>query len=222
MDSVKLYYWPIRGLKEPIAYLLEYLEIEYEYIPVKDDKHWESLRSAFFKKGYSFANLPLLEIDGQAVSEVLPIMTTLALSVGKPEMVPGDHNFARFLELYGVISDLFSDITRPAYSSKTLDAFRQLYLKACQVNKVKIESIDKLVGKQKWLLGETLSILDFKLAEIIDKMKAIEEDLDIDIISQYMNLDSYLGRFVGIPAIKSYRTSDKFSERPFNKDAVWG
>lgn len=221
MESVKLYYWPIRGLKEPIVYLLEYLQIDYQFKPVKDNLEWEEIRKSFAAKGHPLASLPLIEMDGNVISEALPIMTALVLRAGKTEMGPNESNFTRFLELYGVIADLFSDITKPAYASKNLEAFRQTYLKACQLNKHKIETLDRLVSKQKWLMGNDLTILDFKFAEILDKMKCIEEDLDIDIVDQYMSLDSYLGRFLGLSDIKAYRTSDKFEERPFNGDAVW-
>jgi glutathione S-transferase len=211
----------MRGLKEPIVYLLEYLQIDYQFKPVKDNLEWEEKRKSFAIKGHPLASLPLLEMDGNVISEALPIMTALVLKEGKSEMGPNECNFSRFLELHGVISDLFADITKPAYASKSLEAFRQTYLKACQLNKHKIESLDRLVSKQKWLLGNELTILDFKFAETLDKMKAIEEDLDIDIVDQYMSLDSYLGRFLGLSAIKAYRTSDKFQEKPFNGEAVW-
>jgi glutathione S-transferase len=221
MESVQLYYWPIRGLKEPIVYLLEYLEIEYKFKPVKDNLEWEEKRKGFISKGYPFATLPIIEMDGKVITEALPIMTALALKAGKVEMAPNEMNFTRFMELYGIIADLFTGITQPAYASKSLEAFRQTYLKACQLNKRIIEAFDRLVGKQKWLLGNELTILDFKLAETLDKMKAIEEDLEIDIVAQYVHLDTYLGRFLGLPAIKAYRTSDKFQDRPFNGEAIW-
>lgn len=221
MEEMKLYYWPFRGLKEPIAHLIEYCGVPYKYVTVDNNDEWNKLREEVNKKGFKLASLPLLESEGKYISEPIAIMTHVALMTDKPEMTPGDYNFTRFMQLYGVVSDLFSDITMPAYASSSPETFRQAYLKACQINKVVIESIDKLVGKNKWLLGEDLTILDFKLAEVIDKMKAIEEDLEVEIISQYMNLETYLGRFLGISAIKEYRISDRFEARPYNGESVW-
>ena len=221
MEEMKLYYWSFRGLKEPIAHLIEYCGVPYKFIPVANSNEWNKLRDETAKKGFGLASLPMLEYQGKYISEPLAIMSHVALMTDKAEMTPGDYNFGRFMQVYGVISDLFSDITKPAYSSVSPEAFRQAYLKACQINKIKIESIDNLVGKNKWLLGDDLSIIDFKLAEVIDKMKAIEDDLEVEIISQYLNLETYLGRFLGIPEVKEYRTSDRFEARPYNGEAVW-
>jgi glutathione S-transferase len=221
MEEARLYYWNFRGLKEPIVQLLEYCKVPYKFIPLQSGEEWTKVRNTAISKGFKFASLPLLEHEGKYISEPLAIMTHIALSVGQAEMVPNDSNFVQFLEMYGVVSDLFSEITSPAYSCTDSGQFREAYLRACQSNKQKIESIDKIVGKSKWILGPNLSILDFKLVEVLAKMKAIEEDMEVDIIDQYMHLETYLGRFLGLPAIKQYRVSDRFVERPFNGDACW-
>lgn len=221
MEPVRLYYWPVRGLKEPIACLLEYLGVDYTFVPVESDAEWHQLKDSQVHRGHPFASLPMAEIDGKVISEAFPVMAALALKAGQSDMVPTDTNFARFMEVYGVIADLYSDITRPAYASKDVHEFSQAYLRACQINKRKIQSLDSLLGSQKWLMGKQLTILDFKLAETLDKMKAIEADLEVDIVDQYVNLEAYLGRFLGLPAIKAYRTSDRFSSRPFNREAAW-
>jgi glutathione S-transferase len=224
MAALNLYYWPLRGLNEPIVTLLEYLKVKYVFHKINSREEWAAKKEALIKQGVDFPNLPYIEHDGKIISESLAILTYIATEVAnRPEMVPlNEDGFTRFLQLDGIISDLNQSITRPAYACKTPDDFKAHYLAAVETNRQKIEGLNNLVGKQKWLLGKDISVIDFKFAELIEKMKTIETDIEVDLISQYENLDSFMGRVLGLPEIKNYRSSDRFSARPYNGfTAIW-
>ena len=68
----------------------------------------------------------------------------------------------------------------------------------------------------KWLLGENLTILDFVFAEVIERIKTMESDLQMDTFHQFANYEAYFQRFIAIPEILKFRASSEFMKRPYN------
>lgn len=66
-NKLVLGYWPIRGIAQPIRFLLEYLEIPYEEKRYTDHEEWFNKDYTTF--GHPFTNLPYLK-DGTNV--ILP------------------------------------------------------------------------------------------------------------------------------------------------------
>ena len=51
MAKMRLSYWNIRGLGERIKLILEYLGLDYEFVPYNDFASWAKDKEEFIKKG---------------------------------------------------------------------------------------------------------------------------------------------------------------------------
>lgn len=222
--ALNIYYWPARGLGEPIISLLEYCELPYTVHRLHSLQEWASMKQQLPAKGCEFPNLPLLEHQGVYVSESFAIMAYIAKLANKESMIPvmNDEQLVLVLEYNGVVKDFQDALFRIGYSSKSLEEFKQEYFKTVESNKYKIQRIEKIIAKRKWLIGNDITLVDFRLVELIEKLKEIEADLDLELIGQFHNLENYLCRFYGLPQIKEYRASDRFMARPFNvSTSIW-
>ena len=119
MDSSNkmiLRYWAIRGLAQPLRFLLEYLELPYE------DKRYGSDRDEWFNKDKpqlksDFPNLPNLQDGETVICETEAIAAYIAYKAKRLDMLgKEDMDKIRLLEAYGVIRDVTVGLTKTAYS----------------------------------------------------------------------------------------------------------
>ncbi|XP_026681558.1 glutathione S-transferase-like [Diaphorina citri] len=76
MPSYKLYYFPIKGLAEPIRFILSYMEQDFEDIRIEKD-NWPAL-----KPKMPFGKMPVLEVDGKQLHQSAAICRYLAKQCG--------------------------------------------------------------------------------------------------------------------------------------------
>jgi glutathione S-transferase len=223
MSGINLYYWDLRGLNEPIVTLLEYVGAQYTLHKVTCSRQeWYNQFEGLVKKGLTFPNLPYIEHNGKYHSESWAIMCHVASVTQRMDLFPCDETFVRFMELNGVIGDLNGAFTGPGYRCKSMDELKSVLIETLQDTHGSFHQLDLILSKNQWLLGKNLCLVDFKFAELIERIQTMEEDLGLNIFSQFENLRAYLGRFLGLPAIKEYRNSPKFKPRPWNNvQALW-
>lgn len=116
---IKLGYWKIRGLAQPVRYMLEYIEhpwtdefYEQGDAPQFSIESWTSVKNNL---GLDFPNMPYLIDEEIKITDTLAIMVYLATAY-EPELLGTTVNEkARVDMLYAQIKDVKSAITGPCY-----------------------------------------------------------------------------------------------------------
>jgi glutathione S-transferase len=221
--ALNLHYWAIRGLNEPIVTLAEHAGLSYKLHSKDTRENWSIEKEQLLSKGFAFANLPYSEIDGKYTSESLGVLAQVAHLGGKDELLPTPALMADFQETCGFIGDLNNAVTIPAYTSKDINELKEKVNAFVAGQKGKIQALSDRLGKQQWLLGDKLSILDFRFAETIERMKVMNTEIGFDNYGiDFANFDAYLARFLQLSGVKEYRASERFQARPFNNTmAIW-
>lgn len=107
--------------------------------------------------------------------------------------------------LYGIIGDLKSQTSHHCY--ETGDK------KAAILNaKIKLKDIVKYLGSKDYLIGY-LTVLDFKLFELLELLNAIKKD---QIEREFPVLVDYRKRIRDTPGVKDYLDSDAARGLKFN------
>lgn len=82
-----------------------------------------------------------------------------------------------------------------------------------------IEQVEKFLGTNTWVAGDTLTYADFLLYDALDFNRLF----DPNAFSNATIANAYLHRFENIPQIKAYMTSGKYNKLPvFGPMASWG
>ena len=68
---MKIFYWKIRGLKEPLVTLAEYLKVPYELVYYTEMSKWLEDKAKLQEEGFYLANLPYIEVEGEKLAETL-------------------------------------------------------------------------------------------------------------------------------------------------------
>ena len=218
-QKVTLGYWEIRGLVEPIRALLEHLQVPYEMKGYTTYEGWLEKKN---DKSMAFPNLPYL-VDGEkTITESDAILAQVCLKANHPEMIGKPEDKVEFLQLNGIISDIFSSIIGFCYSSKTQEEIKSKvegYM--ATYGSFKFAGLEKALGKREWVLGY-LTCLDFILAEIFERFEDMDKEIGTKITADYPNMQAHVKRFLELPNIKAYRQSDRFKARPHNGTmAAW-
>lgn len=221
--TLNIHYWPIRGLNEPIVTLAEHFGLNYKLHSVESRETWLKEKEDLVKKGFDFPNLPYTEKNGKYLSESLAIMAQVAVEAGKLDYLPSQSQLTEFLEISGVISDINQGVTNPAYIAKSLDDLKEKVNANLLRHQAKLSALSDNLAKQKWLLGEHLTILDFRFAETVERMKIMNNELGLNNFNiDFSSLEAFLTRFLDLSGVKEYRSSGRFKARPFNNtQAVW-
>eukprot|EP00118_Oscarella_pearsei_P014183 m.119944 g.119944 ORF g.119944 m.119944 type:complete len:213 (+) comp37714_c0_seq1:58-696(+) len=203
---IKLGYWDIRGLAQPIRLLLTYCGEEFEdkRYPATDRKSWSDVK---FSLGLPMPNLPYL-IDG----DVKVVQSNAVLRyVGRKHKMDGS------TEAEKVMVDIFE--------SQVMD-MRNAFVRLCygpnyEENKktylneslpATLKKISDQLGSSNWVAGEKITFPDFPLAEMLSQHVIFSPTC----LDTFPNLKAYLTRFDELPAVKAYKASDKCIDRPIN------
>jgi glutathione S-transferase len=216
---MELHYWPIRGLGYPIINLLAYTGTDYTWVKEENEEAYYASKNALKEGGLQFPNLPYLVHGSKQLSESWAIMAYVVNSREDDKfqsLLPDFTNMTKFFLYKGIIGDLIQGATSLAYKSKSREELKEDFEDWVSDNQKKFVQINKLLEKQKWILGEDLTILDFYFAEGLERIFLMEDDFMYEIVSDLGYLKAYLNRFLGLPGIKELRNSDQHMDRPFN------
>ena len=223
-EKVYVVFWEFRGLRESIVKLLEYCEVDYESHTInKLEDDWPSLKAFLYSQGVEFPNLPYISHRGKVLSESMAIKAYIAQEFAHEELLPQLHQYVDFLEINGIVVDLLAAIIGPAYASQSIPEFKVTLQESLDNHSLKLQGLAKLLKTKKWLLGDQLSILDFRFAETIEVMLAINEDLQMnDFGLDCSSFRRYFADFSQLPRIAAYKQSSRYEERPyFSRFGVW-
>lgn len=201
MSQLTLGYWKIRGLAESIRLLLHYLEIEYkevlyEFGPAPDFS-LDSWFSVKYKLGLDYPNIPYL-IDGDFKMTESNAILRYICEKYKPELLGETIKEKAYVNMaVGVLADLLSAKAKLMYQG--MDCPGNEMFKNTMKNK--LNDLNNLLGKNKFLAGEKITYPDFLLDEFAESI----HDLIEPIFDQYPNLKRHFETICELPAIKKYR-----------------
>ncbi|KAG5668488.1 hypothetical protein PVAND_016427 [Polypedilum vanderplanki] len=198
--TYKLYYFNIRGLAEPIRYLLKYGKIDFEDVRVERED-WPKLKETMPMK-----QMPVLEIDGKRVYQSVSIARFLGKKVG----LAGSNDLEN-LEIDSAV-DTFVDLRLKVTAVMTTPEDK----KAEAMKTLKEETVPFFLSKLNALAEEnnghlackklTWADLYFAALTGIVKFGAIEGE---DIWEKYPALRKVVDNVEAIDAIKTW-----INERP--------
>jgi len=218
MAPVQLAYWDIRGLAQPIRFLLEYTGTDWEdkyYVtgpgPTYDKSCWFSVK---FNLGLDFPNLPYL-VDGD-----LKLTQTKAIL----KYIARKHDLLGKTEQEQIRIDLVdcqNDDMRGAFTglcyNPDFENLKPKYLE--EVLPPRLQQLSNFLGENTWFAGDNLSYVDFTIYEGLDQHRA----LDPNVLKNYKNLEDFVKRFESLEKISNYMTSPKFiKDKINNRQAKFG
>ena len=197
-------------LAESIRLLLHYLEVDYkedlyEYGPAPDYNldNWLKVK---YTLGFDYPNLPYL-IDGDfKMTESNAILRYISEKY-KPELLGTTLKEKAFVNMaVGVLTDLFTAKARLMYQGKDCPGNEQFK----KTMKNKLNDLNKMLEKNKFLVGDKITYPDFLMDEITESINEFLEP----IYDEYPNIKRHFETICELPAIKKYRAERK--PKPFN------
>eukprot|EP00500_Bicosoecida_sp_ms1_P007155 CAMPEP_0203822688 /NCGR_PEP_ID=MMETSP0115-20131106/46965_1 /ASSEMBLY_ACC=CAM_ASM_000227 /TAXON_ID=33651 /ORGANISM="Bicosoecid sp, Strain ms1" /LENGTH=294 /DNA_ID=CAMNT_0050731723 /DNA_START=10 /DNA_END=890 /DNA_ORIENTATION=+ len=216
-EKVVLGYWAIRGLAQPIRYLLEYTGTPYEDVRYTlqpkegggwDRSEWTDVK---FTLGLEFPNLPYL-LDGDIK---LTQSNACLRHIGRKHNLNGatEAEMCDVDLLLDESMDLRNTITKVAYTAKDdFDAAMAAWRRRVPHTLKVLEA--RLAAGREWFAGG-LTVADFVLFELLDQARGMLEGA-VAFAEAYPSLAAFLERFAALPAIAAYRKRDDFIEHPIN------
>ncbi|GCB71198.1 glutathione S-transferase Mu 1-like [Scyliorhinus torazame] len=215
--AMKLGYWDIRGLAQPIRLLLEYCGTEYEEqfyscgeAPNYDKSCWFDVKP---KLGLDFPNLPYLFDGDVKITQSNAIMRYIARKhklVGETE-----DEKVRVDMLENQAMDFRMGIVRLAYNPD----FKNLKAEYLKGLPNLLKQFSDFLGKKPWFAGDKITFVDFLMYELFDEHRVLEPKC----LDEFKNLKDFVQHFEALEKIAAYLKSDRFMKGPFNnKVAKWG
>ncbi|KAJ7377625.1 Glutathione S-transferase Mu 3 [Desmophyllum pertusum] len=166
-------YWNVRGLAEPMRYLLAYTGTKCEYCdyvtgdaPGYDKSCWLSVKETL---GLPFPNLPYY-IDGD-----VKLTQTLAITryIARKHNLCGttEQEMARADVIAGEAMDFIGGFIKFTYFSPDFEGGRAEYLNTC---KVFLQRHSDSLSTSPYFTGEHLSFADFMMFDFLDQLRTFE------------------------------------------------
>ena len=219
--AIELHYWKLRGLFESIKTLCEYLNVSYTAVYKTDrDKYFSEEIDALRQKGFDCPNLPYLKDGDLYLSQSFNLHCYVVKKANRPDMTFNEEDQFIFFMRNSVISDIKGQITTPCYTASDKEALKNTLQSDPRLAR-RMDSLYAFLSKNKFVMGDKLTFLDFILGELLEMMMIIEKELEIDLFKDKREvLENYVKEFLSIEAIVKYRKTDRFFERPFNNPVV--
>uniref|UniRef100_A0A8C5P8R6 glutathione transferase n=1 Tax=Leptobrachium leishanense TaxID=445787 RepID=A0A8C5P8R6_9ANUR len=208
---MKLGYWDIRGLTNPIRLLLEYTETPYEEkryhmtgeAPNFDLSQWLDEKETL---GLDFPNLPYL-IDGDVkLTQSNTILRYIASKHGMCGETEKEKIYASMLE--NQTMDFRTELASLAYNPQ-FETLKGPYLEKLPVA---FKRISKFLGGRQWFVGDKITFVDFVVYEVLDQHRMLEPTC----LQNFQNLQDFITRFEALPSIVAYMKSPRFIKTPIN------
>ncbi|CAL1285169.1 unnamed protein product [Larinioides sclopetarius] len=212
MSKPILGYWDIRGLSEPIRYLLYFKNVDFEdkKYPPSDRSTWEKVK---FSLNLDFPNLPYY-IDGNI--RLTQSNTILRYLAGK----------------YGLDGKTEEEKLRVSLAEQQIVDFRDSFirviydenfekLKADFVAKVpaQLKFVANFLGNRKFLAGNSVTYVDFMAYDTIDFYRYLIPN----VLADFPTLRDYQERVKSLPELQNYLKSPTYTRWPiFSPVASWG
>ncbi|KAG0415346.1 hypothetical protein HPB47_007482 [Ixodes persulcatus] len=210
-------YWNIRGLAEPVRYLLKYKGVAFEDrrynfgpAPGYDFGEWGNVKANL---GLRYPGLPYY-IDGDVkLTQSIAIMRYLGRKHSLVGRCEEDLQEVDLMEQQ--VCELRWGLGRVIFSLD-FEASRKRYI---QMLPMTLETYSIYFRVKRWILGDDISYVDFMMYETLDWIRVFHAEA----LTQFEALTDYCARFEALPGVGEYRTSAQFVSWPiFGPLAKWG
>ena len=208
---MELGYWGIKGVAEPIRWLIAYTGMDvHEYTPASSEEWFGSKKS---QVGGPFPNLPYL-IDGDfRLTESTAIPYYLIKKSGKTELLGKDiveESVVRQIE--GVIGDIRQNVFKAMFTEGGSAQLKTSITKCFEEGgstRQKLQLLSKYLGDKEYFLGHVTyaDILFTYFAEFVSSI-ALSNDVECPLCA-YKNLCELIKRVRGLNGIKERYEASK-------------
>lgn len=229
--KIELGYWAIRGLGQPIRFLLAFAEVPFSEVRLGanpdgtliTDRSVESADWDEHKKTieFQFPNLPYL-IDKSGPKELYLTQSNAILRhLGRRFDLYGDceSDRAEIDVLQDEAYDFRNWIIETTYVETSIypDTLAEFVATAIPRHVDRFEQHLQSTGTTSHFVGERISLVDFILYELIWQTSMMVPDSITD--TNRPNLSAFIESFAKIPQIAAYMKRSEYIERPIN--SVW-
>eukprot|EP01121_Diplochlamys_sp_Union-15-3_P012913 TRINITY_DN3937_c0_g1_i1.p1 TRINITY_DN3937_c0_g1~~TRINITY_DN3937_c0_g1_i1.p1 ORF type:complete len:227 (-),score=33.79 TRINITY_DN3937_c0_g1_i1:59-739(-) len=217
-NKVVIAYWDIRGLANPVRFILEYTKTPYvdkQYVAKGSPGNWDvsDWLNDKEKLGLDFPNLPYL-IDGDL--KVTQSNTILRYLGNKNGLSGKDNKEKAIVDMLGdVAMDFRNEIIKLVYNRDFKDLVGNFEHKTVPNY---FSRLSTFLGDKKWFIGDNLTWPDFVLFELFDQTRLMVPHA----FDSFPRLANFVKRFESIPEISEYLKSDRAVKRVNNRMAAWG
>ena len=199
---MELGYWGIKGIAEPIRWLIAVLGLQVkEYNPASMEEWFGEKKQSL---GLPFPNLPYL-VDGDfKVSESLAIPLYLCNKAGKPELLGKDiKEQAVVREIEGVFLDIRKEIYQVIFGAADHKANWEKAIAPTSVISTKLAYLEKFLGDKEFFLGH-LTYADLLFAYYSEFIWAISDSFGIKnpIEVRFGKLDKFCYKIHDLAGVK--------------------
>ncbi|XP_046402835.1 glutathione S-transferase-like [Ischnura elegans] len=201
--TYKMTYFNVRGLGEPIRYLLVYGGIDFEDKRIGFEQ-WPAMKSTT-----PYGKLPLMEIDGEQFHQ----SAAIARYIAKQLKLTGDDDIESML--CDIVVDTFSDFRSQMTSwFREKDEAIKEKKRGPLINETVpfyMERFEKELEKNNgYFVRGKLTWADFYVAAVVEVM---EDMCKISCLDKYPNIKAHKEKIENIPQIKAY--IEKRPKTPF-------
>eukprot|EP00831_Metopus_contortus_P041207 TRINITY_DN322_c0_g2_i1.p1 TRINITY_DN322_c0_g2~~TRINITY_DN322_c0_g2_i1.p1 ORF type:complete len:264 (-),score=76.13 TRINITY_DN322_c0_g2_i1:53-727(-) len=207
---MKIGYWKIRGLAEPIRILCHYLNVPFEDVLYEQGEGPEFSREDWYSKkftlGLEFPNIPYLIDSDVKLTESFPIMRYLCGKYDPKLLGEGLLQQARIDMMSSVMYDFNMAKSMIVYTSDVASIPKAKF----DLVNATIKKFAEILEKSKFLAGDNVTYLDFFWAEQLECIN----DLVDPIFKTYPSLYRYFKDVIALPNVHKYRTSEDYIKNP--------
>jgi glutathione S-transferase len=219
-----LEYWGIRGLGHHVRCMAFFLglEITDTRLGMEDAEAYFGRKHSSCAEGNTLVNMPSITDGDVYVSEATACIVYLLEKAGRQDMM---NNTWQREQASSIVTSVFTAVTMPCYAATDKEAL-VVTLGPVFVGfaKFQMPGLAARLGSKPFLFGDQPVAADFQLADLLEKLNAMDNELTIEtkLVKGNATWEGYLARFKALEKIAAFRASDKYVERPFNSPiAKW-
>jgi len=209
---LRLGYWAIRGLAQPIRLLLTYLNVpftERRYVAKgKDREDWNKEK---YTLGLPFPNLPYLCDGDIKVTQSHAIVQYIVRSYGPYLSGSNTSHQGEVDMIIGVLYDIRDQFVRLCYSEKYNQLVTQYQNETLPGTLKQLSEYLESKGNL-YFTGSRLTVADFIAYEVLDCNRLMTPKA----FESHPNLNDFITRFEHLPQISAYLKSKDYINRPIN------
>ena len=187
----------------------DYKEVRYNFAPSGQTDDWPKNK---FNLGMDFPNLPYV-LDGDVkLSQSMAVLRYIGRKYGIAPKTDPDQARADMVEQQ--IADWRNQ--QSLFYNPDYENLKGAYKDGL---KDKVSALSKFLGTNDWLVGKSVTYVDFLAYEWLDVNRTFHPTL----LSGVSNLEKYVERIESLPNVSKYLKSPRYLKAPINAPmAKWG
>jgi glutathione S-transferase len=221
---MNLQYWDLRGRGHQVRCMAFFLglEITDTRIRMEDGKAYFENKHSSAAQGNTLVNMPSITDGDVYVSEITACIVYLLEKAGRQDMM---NTTWQREQASSIVTSVYGAVTFPCDTAVDKDALVvTLEPVFAGFAKFQMPGLAARLGDKPFLFGDQPVVVDFHLADLLEKLNAMDNELTMGtkLVKGNATWEGYLARFKALEKIAAFRASDKYVERPFNSPmAKW-